>query len=221
MQPTGILEDLDRWCHSLKSLHLEALNFLEQSPGETAFSNQMAFFLSCHAANLLDVQWQLVVNGRLDVASYLLRPAWDVGWLIVAVASDEDVAQAFAEGREVKSKVGRDTVIRALESSGYADLAARLDGSLKSDYRPLQDLAHASMVKVSKLLHPSDDGDHVAVLGQRDSIDESVRLFRAILKNEIQMLVCLYAVRGAVFQPTWGRQLECVHEEFYASLSTH
>ena len=90
------LSDVLPHVESLLALHREAIDTLSRGFGQQpARTDECVLLLGVHAHNLSESLLRLIASGRFDVAAYLLRPAWDVGGLILATGSDEAMAERF------------------------------------------------------------------------------------------------------------------------------
>src|SRR5688572_29244796 len=81
-------------------LHITAVQELARQAGnEPSPSDEAVILLGCHAYNLVDSLFQLLTDGRFDVALYLLRPLWDASALIVGAGISDELADDMWSGR--------------------------------------------------------------------------------------------------------------------------
>lgn len=182
---------------ALLALHREGMQTLSRAFGRHMNRpDECVLLLGSHAHNLNETLIRLILAGRFDVATYLMRPAWDIGGLILAVGSDEGMAERFWSGGLTAGEARAEmvTTVRRLSGDGPAD---EIEAGWRTEYGPLQGLSHVSLHQLDKLVTASASGIR-PVLGGLPDEHEAIVMLRGAIKASVQAVVHLYAVRGKV-----------------------
>ncbi|MEX0783280.1 MAG: hypothetical protein WD557_11565 [Dehalococcoidia bacterium] len=192
---TALAEALPR-VDALLALHRDAMQTLSRAFGQQMTRpDECVLLLGVHAYNLSEALFRLIVAGRFDVAAYLLRPAWDIGGLILGAGSDESLAERFWKD-ELRASDARREIAAAVRRAAGNKLADELEGGWAADYGPLQELAHVKMIHLDKAVAAGTTGNIVPMLGGRSDGGQAIVMARGAIKAGVQSLVHLYAVRG-------------------------
>ena len=212
----AVLSDVLPHVEALLALHREAMQTLSRAFGpQMNRPDECVLLLGVHAYNLTETLFRLIIAGRFDVAAYLLRPAWDIGGLILGAGSDESLAERFWNDTLRASDARREIAAAVRASAGDA-LADEMEKGWSADYGPLQELAHVKMIHLDKAVAPGTTGNIVPMLGGRSDGGQAIVMARGAIKAGVQSLVHLYAVRGKVLGEPFYDRVVLVHEHLLA-----
>ena len=203
-----------RLAERMTNLHGLALQRISSTNEKAPTSRgEASLLLGTHGLNLFLGFMNLIVRGRCDVASYLLRPILDCESLAFAVAGDEEMAKAF-HADELRAADSRKKEIEFVRRY-YPEQTSFLDSSLKDESNAANDLSHVNLTNVSRVLEP--EGDTLTpVIGGRVDMKLASRLTAGALLHEYWHLVWFRAFFPGEVGDGWVTDWESLKEPLWA-----
>lgn len=156
----------DGWpiAEGFAELHARGVSTFSSAVDRDTPNARAVVMLGWHSYNVYTSALDLVVRGLFDVASYLMRPLFDMPSLILATAGDEENAKRFLpDGMGLRAAKARKWVKRRPELADAFEPEPGL-------YDAMNKYAHTSPYHAESLLDIADDGIVPAVGGRRDDL---------------------------------------------------
>ena len=185
----------------LALLHRDAITRLSDEAGPTPNpADEPALLLATHGWNVFVTSMGQIVNGQFDVASYLVRPPFDIGSLLLICSNSEERAVQFQNAKFRAGDARKDMVEFLRE--GEPQLGEDIDEILREDATATHELSHAGWIHFDKMVETRREGIH-PVLGGRPDGEESMRLASVMLLLEVRLVRWLRLGRGELLPAFW------------------
>lgn len=209
-------ESADGWSLSedMFRLHLGAIKSVSRKAAATPSPTDQALILvGTHGLNVFSALVGLVFRGQFDVAAHLIRPMFDLPFLILGVGSDEEIASRFMEGDELHASDVRRQVIRVLEEANENELAGSVDNILRRNAQAANTLSHVNLVHGDKLVQLKGEAVQPIVGGRVDR-GELRRMLSAVLLSEQLALQYVPIARPPATDEDWRTNLDAAVDQF-------
>ena len=159
--------------------------------------------LNVYVSAMRELAW-----GRFDIAGYLFRPFFDAGVLMLACATNPDIAETLLEGGEYRAGRVRKEIVSEIRKENEA-IADEVDRRWRIQTNTTHRLSHASAAHLDSLI---ESGNGVAglqaVIGGRPDPSHAVRLGRVIVNQELEFLGWLSMTQSDYIAMGWTARLE-------------
>ena len=197
-------------------LHLRAVREFGAAVSGDGPRKRAVVVLGNHSFNICTSALDLVLLGKFDVATYLMRPLFDMPGLILATAGDTEAARRFFyEDRGLDASDARKLVERSQPDIGRALKWTR------DARRTMNIYSHANSYHAMSILSLSDDGVVPEVGGRLDEL-RVLREAANVLRLELGVLIALGAQLSSDSHGEWWDdfgQYVASHREWHASVS--